>query len=96
MIWVRYGGIIAGLILVLVAAIVAIPPILRTQRHAKAIAPNVLIAKFQKAGDDFERVQGATVLLEELAVRARAAIARLTVAVEVLRSLLVVPTPNRD
>ena len=97
MIWVRYGGIIACIVLVLIAPIVVIPPILRTKRHAKAILPNVLIAKFQKAQHDFDRVQGATVLIEELVVRARAAVARLRVAVEVLRSLLrVVPTPNRD
>jgi hypothetical protein len=96
MIWAMYGGVLAGAALTVAAIVVVVPPVMRTQRHAKAIVPSVLIAKFKKGADDFERVQGATVLLEELVVRARVAIARLTVAVEVLRSLLVVPTPNRD
>ncbi len=96
MIWVMYGGILAGIVLTLAAIVVAVPAIVRTQRLANAIVPSVLIAKFQKAEDDLKRVQSATALLEALVVRAREAIARLTVAVEVLRSLLVVPTPNRD
>ena len=96
MIWVRYGGIIAGVVLVVAAVVVVIPPMLRTQRHAKAIVPSALIAKFQKAQIDLVRVQDATVLIEALAVRAREAVERLRAAVVVLRSLLGVPTPNRD
>jgi predicted alpha-1,6-mannanase (GH76 family) len=96
MIWVMYGGIIAGVVLMLAALIVVIPQIVRTQRHAKAIVPSVLIAKFQKAQDDLARVQGASVLLEELTVRAREAIERIREAAEVLGSLRVVPIPNRD
>lgn len=96
MIWVMYGGILAGVVLMIVAAIVVLPPLLRTKAHAQAIAPTALIAKFQKAQDDVDRVQGATVLFEELVARAREAVARIREAVEVLRSLRVVPTPNRD
>ncbi|MGB6986883.1 MAG: hypothetical protein WBD74_12985 [Candidatus Aquilonibacter sp.] len=96
MIWVMYAGILAGIVLTLAAIVVAVPAVVRTQRHAQAIVPSALIAKFQTAQDDFERVQRVTILLEALAVRAREAIARLTAAAEVLRSLLVVPTPNRD
>jgi predicted alpha-1,6-mannanase (GH76 family) len=96
MIWVMYGGIIAGIVLTLAAVVAVISPIVRTQRHAKAIAPSVLIEKFHKAQDDVDRVQGATVLAEELAIRARDAVARIKEAAEVLRSLRVVPTPNRD
>jgi len=96
MIWLMYGGMSAGIVLIFVAAFVAIGPLLRTKRHAEAIAPSVLIAKFQNAQSDLERVQNATVLLEELSVRARASVARIKAGVEVLRSLLVVPTPNRD
>lgn len=88
MIWVMYGGIIAGVVLMLAALIVVIPPIVRTQRHAKAIAPNELIAKFQKAQDDFTRVQGSTALLEELVVRAREAIERLNAALQTLRGIV--------
>jgi hypothetical protein len=88
MIWVMYGGIIAGVVLMIAAVIVVIPPILRTQRHAKAIVPSVLIAKFQKAQDDLDRVQGASVLLEELVVRAREAIERLNAALQTLRRIL--------
>ena len=97
MIWVMYGGIIAGIVLILIAVGDVIPVILRTKRRAEAMVPNVLIAKFQKAKLDGERVQSATLLIEELVVRARAAVTRLRAAVAVLRSLLrVVPTPNRD
>jgi hypothetical protein len=96
MIWVMYGGILAGVVLIITATIVVIPALLRVKAHAEAIAPTVLIAKFHKAQDDVERVQGATVLLEELVTRTLDAIARIRVAVEVLRSLRVVPTPNRD
>ena len=88
MIWVMYGGVIAGLALILIAAGDLIPLILRTKQHAEAIVPNVLIAKFQKARHDVERVQSATLLIEELVVRARVAVARLRAAVEILRSLL--------
>jgi hypothetical protein len=96
MIWLMYGGILGGVILVIVAAIVVIAPILRTKKHAEAIVPTTLIVKFQKAQDDIDRMQGATVLSEELAARARNALARIRAAVEVLRSLRVVPTPNQD
>ncbi|HTZ56096.1 MAG TPA: hypothetical protein VMB20_13625 [Candidatus Acidoferrum sp.] len=96
MTWVLYGGVSAGVLLVVAAGIIVISPLLRTKRHAQAIAPRVLIAKFQKAQHDLERVQSATIVFEELDVRARVAVARLKAAVEVLRSLRVVPTPNRD
>jgi hypothetical protein len=96
MMWVMYGGMLAGVVLLLVALVVAIPPVVRTQRQAKAIVPDALLAKFRKAPDDVERVQRAALQIEELVVRARAAVARLRAAVEVLRSLRVVPTPNRD
>jgi hypothetical protein len=91
-----YGGIIAGVVLILTAVVVVIPPLVRTQHHAKAIVPDALIAKFQKAQDDLDRVQGSSVVLEELTVRAREAIDRIREAAEVLGSLRVVPTPNRD
>ncbi len=96
MIAVMYGGIIAGAALVVAAVVVVVPPVVRTQRHAQAIVPNVLLAKIHKAQLDVARVQRATMLFEALETRARAAVARLKAAVEVLRSLRVVPTPNRD
>jgi hypothetical protein len=96
MIWVMYGGIIVGVILMIAAVIVVIPPILRTKKHAEAIVPAALVAKFQKAQDDIDRVQRASALIEELVTRSRDAVTRIRAAVEVLRSLRVVPTPNRD
>ena len=96
MIWLLYGGILAGVVLVIAAVIVVIAPLVQTLRHAKAITPNALIAKFQKAQDDLGRIQGASVLGEELAVRAREAVDRIRAGVEALRSLRVVPTASRD
>lgn len=95
MIAVMYGGILAGAALVVAAVVVVVPQVMRTQRHAQAIVPTVLLAKIHKAQDDVTRVQGAAVVFEELETRARAAVERLKAAVAVLRSLRVVPTPNR-
>lgn len=88
MIWVRYGGIVAGAILALVGAAIVIAPMLRTRQHAKAIVPTALLAKFRKAQDDLGRVQGATVLLEELVARTRDAVDRLNAAIQTLRAIL--------
>ena len=96
MIWIRYGGIIAGAALILAALLAVVPALVRTRRHANAIVPNALIAKFQKAQGDVGRVQDAIAFAEALVARVQEALARITAVVEVLRSLRAVPRTNRD
>jgi hypothetical protein len=63
-------------VLVIIAGIIVLAALLRTKRRAEAIAPTALIAKLQKAEDDAARLQGASVLAEELLIRLNNALRR--------------------
>ncbi len=59
MIWIAVGGVIAALLLILIALIVVIAAARPTLRHAKALVPDPLRAKFARVPDDLLRIQGA-------------------------------------
>ena len=77
MIWIPVSGALAALVLILTAAAVVISAALRTKRHAEALVPVVLIAKFEKAQGDVGRIEGAVILAEALVIRAHEALERI-------------------
>ena len=77
MIWIPVSGALAALVLILIATVVVIPAALRTKRHAEALVPVVLIAKFEKAQGDVGRIEGAIILAEALVIRANEALERI-------------------
>ncbi|MGC2129882.1 MAG: hypothetical protein WA629_07270 [Candidatus Aquilonibacter sp.] len=77
MIWIPVSGALAALVLILTAAAVVISAALRTKRHAEALVPVVLSAKFEKAQGDVGRIEGAVILAEALVIRAHEALERI-------------------
>jgi orotate phosphoribosyltransferase len=77
MIWIPVSGALAALALMLIATVLVIAAALRTKRHAEALVPVVLIAKFEKAHGDVGRIEGAVILTEALVIRAREALERI-------------------
>jgi hypothetical protein len=77
MIWIPVSGALAALALMLIATVLVIAAALRTKRHAEALVPVVLIAKFEKAQGDVGRIEGAVILAEALVIRAREALERI-------------------
>lgn len=56
MIWIAVGGVIAALLLMLVTVFVVISAALRVKRHAKALVPDALRAKFVHARERLARL----------------------------------------
>lgn len=77
MIWIPVSGALAALVLILIATVVVLSAAIRTKRHADALVPAVLIAKFEKAQGDVGRIDGALILAEALLIRAQEAIERI-------------------
>jgi hypothetical protein len=77
MIWIPVSGALAALVLILIATVVVIVAALRTKRHAEALVPVALIAKFEKAQGDVGRIEGAIILAEALVIRAHEALDRI-------------------
>ena len=78
-IWIAVGGILAALLLVLIALIAVIGAARPVVRHANALVPDRLRAKFARVPHDVTRIQGAIVSSESLLVRAHEAIERIRV-----------------
>ena len=72
MIWIAYGGVIGALLLFVIATVVVWRATARVKTHAENIVPSALLKKIEKARDDAARLQGASVLAQELVERVRA------------------------
>jgi len=59
MIWIPVSGALAALVLILIAGIAVISAALRTKRHAEALVPAELIAKFEKAREAIDRLRAS-------------------------------------
>ncbi|HTV92765.1 MAG TPA: hypothetical protein VMG98_08630 [Verrucomicrobiae bacterium] len=81
MMWIAVGGVVAALLLMLIAISAVIAAGRPTMRHAKALVPGPLRAKFVRVPDDLLRIQGAIVVSESLLQRANVAIETIRVAV---------------
>jgi hypothetical protein len=56
MIWIAVCGVLVALLLMLVAVIAVIAAALPVMRHAKALVPDALRAKFVRARDSIARL----------------------------------------
>ncbi len=77
MIWIPVSGAVAALVLILIAAFVVLSAALRAKRHADALVPAALLAKFEKAQGDVGRIEGALILAEALLIQAQEALERI-------------------